>query len=191
MYKLCKTEQSAARQRELEQGLLEAMSAGRYEEISVSDLCEHIGVPRKSFYRYFSGKDGALHALIDHTLLEFENFQWPYSQKDRFSCQTELERFFRFWKEKKPLLDALSRSGLSGVLIERSLDQALDDAGVSRKFMSQHEPELRGHATMFGVCGLMSLVVAWHHDGYPHTPKQMAQIAVKLVTEPLFLEANS
>ena len=62
MYKMCKTEQSAQRQHLLEQGLLKAMLTHHYDEISVSDLCQSIGIPRKSFYRYFSGKDGALHA---------------------------------------------------------------------------------------------------------------------------------
>ena len=63
MYKLCRTEQSAQRQRQLEQGLLLAMKTKRYEEITISDLCDQMGIPRKSFYRYFSSKDGALHAL--------------------------------------------------------------------------------------------------------------------------------
>ena len=49
MYKLCKTEQSALRQRELEEGLLRAMLREPYESISVSELCDALGVPRKSF----------------------------------------------------------------------------------------------------------------------------------------------
>ena len=36
MYKLCKTEQSAHRQRQLEQGLLRMMLKCQFEEISVS-----------------------------------------------------------------------------------------------------------------------------------------------------------
>ena len=51
MYKLCKTEQSAQRQRELEYGLLDAMLVKNYEDISISDLCDHLQIPRKSFYR--------------------------------------------------------------------------------------------------------------------------------------------
>ena len=74
MYKLCKTEQSATRQKMLELGLLNCMLTRHYEEISVSDLCTAMDIPRKSFYRYFSGKDGALHALIDHTLMGYEGF---------------------------------------------------------------------------------------------------------------------
>ena len=77
MYKLCKTEQSAARQKELEQGLLAAMSVQNYEEITISDLCKKMNIPRKSFYRYFTSKEGALHALLDHTILEFEFLHFP------------------------------------------------------------------------------------------------------------------
>lgn len=186
MYKMCKTEQSAQRQRELEQGLLKAMSARHFDEISVSDLCAQIGIPRKSFYRYFSGKDGALHALIDHTLLEYEGFSISTKEDEARSYQKDLERFFLFWRHQKPLLDALTRSGLSGVLIERAIDHALSEVGTPRRFLIQHAPELRAHATMFGVCGLMSMVVGWHHSNYYQEPWQMAQIAVKLVTEPLF-----
>ena len=186
MYKMCKTEQSAQRQRELEEGLLKAMGAHQYEEISVSDLCGQIGIPRKSFYRYFSSKDGALHALIDHTLLEYEGFSTVYGEGEKRTYQKDLEGFFRFWQQQKQLLDALAKSGLSGVLIERAIDHALSEVGLPRRYLINHEPELRAHATMFGVCGLMSMVVGWHHEGFRQEARQMAQIAAKLVTEPLF-----
>ena len=186
MYKMCKTEQSAQRQRQLEQGLLKAMGTHHFDEISVSDLCEQIGVPRKSFYRYFSGKDGALHALIDHILLEYEGFSVRRLNNALPISQGELEGFFLFWQKQKPLLDALARSGLSGVLIERTIDQSLEEIGVPRKSWSQNPPDLRAHAIMFSVCGMMSMVVAWHSDNYYQDHRQMAQVALKLVTEPLF-----
>lgn len=186
MYKMCKTEQSAQRQHELEQGLLKAMGARHYDEISVSDLCTQIGIPRKSFYRYFSGKDGALHALIDHTLLAYEGFSIPVKEGESRTYQKDLERFFRFWYHQKPLLDALARSSLSGVLIERSIDHALSGVGTPSRFLYQDEKITREHATMFGVCGLMSMMLQWHHGGYSQQPRQMAAIAVQLLTRPLF-----
>ena len=39
MYKLCKSEQSALRQREMEQQLLKMMETTRFEDITISDLC--------------------------------------------------------------------------------------------------------------------------------------------------------
>lgn len=191
MYKLCKTEQSARRQRELERGLLNAMSIHQYEEISVSDLCDQMGIPRKSFYRYFSSKDGALHALIDHTLLEFESFPSNLKPGEKRTYQKDLERFFLFWKSQKPLLDALERSGISGVLVTRSIEHAMSDAGSPRRFQPQDERIAREHATTFAVCGLMSIVLNWHHSGYLLRPDQMAEIGVQLMTKPLFVNNGS
>ncbi len=184
MYKLCKTEQSAARQRQLEEGLLLSMQTRQYEEISVSELCNHIGIPRKSFYRYFTGKDGALHALLDHTLLRFE-FLGTELTEHPINYQNELERFFQFWLQQKPLLDAMQKSGLSGVLIERAISHAVSEVTTCRH-RSQDEKLARNRAVMFGTCGLMSMMMEWHHAGYDMTPRQMAKIAVRLLTEPLF-----
>lgn len=188
MYKLCKTEQSAARQRELELELLRAMTSRQYEEITVSDLCDQMGIPRKSFYRYFSGKEGALHALIDHTILDFETRFSIASVKEVRSFRKGLEELFRFWKEQKPLLDALARSNLSGVLMERAIANALQDASMTYHYLSPEMQQMRNHATMFGVCGIMSMVITWHHEGYPHNVDHMAKLATQLMTQPLFVE---
>lgn len=187
MYKLCKTEQSAIRQRQLELGLMEAMANHHFDEISVSDLCDRMQIPRKSFYRYFSGKDGALHALIDHTLLEMEWIPEPPegTAKRRWN---HLEGFFLFWKKHKILLDALERSGMSGVLIERAIHQAVTDSNVRSRFMNRQEVVEREHATMFAVCGLMSMVLQWHHDGYNTSAERMAFIAMQVLTKPLYQE---
>ena len=188
MYKLCKSEQSALRQRELEQGLLNAMSTCHYDEISVSDLCDQMGVPRKSFYRYFSGKDGALHALIDHTLLELESFPLTVLKGEKRTFSKELERFFRFWRQQKPLLDALERSGMSGVLVVRAIDHALSNDGPSVQFQDRQDRVVLEYSTQFGVCGLMSMVLSWHHSHYAQPPEQMAKIALQLLTAPMISE---
>lgn len=185
MYKLCKTEQSAARQRQLELGLMEAMASQHYDEISVSDLCDRMQIPRKSFYRYFSGKDGALKALIDHTLLEFEGFSFRSGTAED-QTRGLLEDFFLFWKLQKPMLDALDRSGLSGVLIERSISHALADTSIVNHFRSDQEKMIEEQTTTFCVCGLMSMVLQWHKEGYRVSASHMAAIAVHIVSHPLF-----
>lgn len=185
MYKLCKTEQSANRQRELEQGLLSAMASCHYDEITISDLCQRMQIPRKSFYRYFSGKDGALHALIDHTLMEYESaFILEHGRKD--TTQLQLESFFLFWQQHRNLLTALQRSSLSGVLIERAINHALGDRTISGHFRSRQEQLETEHATMFAICGLMSMMLQWHKDNCKDSVSQMAAIAVRILTKPLY-----
>lgn len=184
VYKLCKSEQSAARQKQLEQGLLKAMLSQRYEEISISDLCDRMGVPRKSFYRYFSNKDGALFALLDHTLIEFEQVPIPTAAVPSTNALGDLERFFVFWYERRELMDALIRNRLSGMLVERATTHALHERMMPAYLLKKDEKS-QHLALTFAVCGLLSMVMQWHRGGYHETPAQMAQIATMMLTKPL------
>lgn len=189
MYKLCKTEQSVKRQRELELGLLDAMQTKRYEDISISDLCEQLQVPRKSFYRYFSSKDGALYALLDHTLMEFELFDEPYLPGESRALVRELEGFFLFWLQHKSLLDVLEKSGLSGILIDRSIIYATEIAAPWR-FLPGETKSIQLEVIRFSVCGLMMIMLTWHHTGLREKPADLAKIAARLLSQPLFPDAE-
>ncbi len=185
MYKQCRTEQSSKRQHLLEQGLLKMMLTKHYDEISVSDLCSQQEIPRKAFYRYFSGKEGALHALIDHTLMDFAIYPFDKINDDGMWIQQTMEEAFSYWKSNKLLLDALLRSDLSGLLILRAVEYSRVEAATSQKFLAEDEKIVREHMTTFVVCGFMSMVVQWHQDGYPQSVQKMAQIMTRLIYRPL------
>lgn len=176
MYKLCRTDLSARRQRELEQGLLDAMKSQRYEDISISDLCLHLQIPRKCFYRYFDSKDGALHALIDHTLMEYGEWRGAADQE---YIPDELERLFCFWKEKRELLDALETSGLVRVLAERAMVFFCSDAMILGRLHPLGEGQAGEHLVSFWVYGFIALVMSWYRGGFAESPAQMAKMTAK------------
>ena len=183
MYKFCKTEQSVQRQRELEQGLLAMMEHHRFEEISVSDLCVRLGIPRKSFYRYFSSKDGALFALLDHTLMEFYDTGSIEGLRGGTPIN-DLERFFLFWRNHRSLMDAVLRSNLGGMLVERAVSLAKQEE-LMPGYVRDWEDTMKDVAMSFVVCGLMSMVLQWHREGYKIPTEQMAKMAVKMLSRPL------
>ncbi len=183
MYKLCVSEQSAQRQRELEAGLLALLQTRQYEDITVSDLCDHLQIPRKSFYRYFSGKDGALHALLDHTLMEYPQMASPTSTQE---VRQSMENYFHFWKEQKPLLDALSRSGLTSQLIQRSILLTVVDGSITVRRTPGDDQLTHEHMIVFALSGLLSLVIQWHRNGFRESIPRMAAIAYRLLMQPLF-----
>ncbi len=186
MYKQCKTERSATRQRDFERGLLELMMIKHYDDISVMDICAHLQIPRKSFYRYFSSKDGALNALLDHTMLDYEGFNMVYSEGVTRTLQRELTQFFLFWQSQKDLLDALFRSNMGGTLVERVIAHISEDSIIPRRFLSDELPYVRKQVTLFCISGLMSMVLTWHREGYPQPADEMAAITARLVSQPLF-----
>ncbi len=183
MYKICGTEQSIARQRQLEQGLLQVMLTGAYEDVSISDLCDRLQIPRKTFYRYFSSKEGALYALIDHTIMDF------YAGGDRGpetgTPRGDFQHFFEFWYEKRKLLDALSRNGLTDILSKRVMTLVQQEGLIQKNFFTGGEI---GKEIMlsFALCGLMSMIFRWHEMGFPIPPAEMSQMAMRILSRPLF-----
>lgn len=183
MYKICQTEQSIRRQRELEQGLLRLMGKRNYEDLTVKDLCDEMALPRKSFYRYFSSKDGVLYALIDHTLADY--FMMPtVGNKSRGTAIGDLDLYFLFWYEKRELLDALHRSGLSGILAERATNFALQEGHMPRQFKKMR-PDIQTLAMAFSITGLMAMILQWHRSGFQVSPDEMTKLATEILTAPL------
>ncbi len=186
MYKLCKTERSTKRQRELELALLETMGRKCFEDITISELCDGIGVPRKAFYRYFDSKEGALHALIDHTLTDFGKMDPMYTERRRRSLTRDLELFFIFWQEHKLLLDALEKSNLTGHLIQASLEFPVRDMVSLAKFLPDDSEAMRRHVFRFAICGLMFAMLSWYRGGFAESTHEMARAACRMLSHPLF-----
>jgi len=184
VYKLCKTEQSAARQRKIEETLLELMSTRRYEEITVSDLCKRMCIPRKSFYRYFGGKDDVLYGLLDRRLMEYETGCTGTVSREQPGIVLNLNWFFEFWLTQKDLLDALQKSQISGILVDRAVQnsQRAEVFEYAPESFSQADVEM---TTAFMVCGLMSIVLRWHQEGYLRSSQEMAQTAYKMLNRPM------
>ena len=185
MYKLCKTEQSSKRQREIETILLDLMMKKRFDDIKVSEICEIANIPRKAFYRYFDSKDGALAALLDHNIIDFHNFSAGHL-RGRRTLKGEFEEFFRFWKERARLLDAFEKSNLTGLLIQSCSSYSVGEFVNIKKFLDNDDDWLNMQIFKFAVSGLMTIMIAWYKSGFEKSISDMAQAAARLVNAPLF-----
>ena len=176
MAKTCVTEKTAGRQRWIEQGLQELMLAKRFEEITVTDLCRHLGLSRRSFYRYFSDLEDVLDSLMHHT---FQEFAIPNARPNL----EELRANYEFWLDRSDLLEALARSGISGRLMEFTLRYTR--AELPNDHLSPERRDWDQEARLFVIGGLVSMIIAWHAGGFQKTPEQMARIAYRMLTEPI------
>jgi len=183
MYKLCKTEQSVARQRQLEQGLMELMLQKSFEDISITELCQHLGITRKTFYRFFSGKDGCLYAMLDHTMLDFFTNS-PVPGRATGNALGDLDQFFLFWYSRQRFLEALQKSGKLGILLERAIQLATREQ-IIPKYLSSWHLDLQDSAMAFAISGLYSMLTQWQSQGFLTPPEEMAKVATRMLTKPL------
>lgn len=182
MYRHCNTEEGARRQRQLEQCLLELMHTQPYPHITIGDICGHAGISRKSFYRYFGSKDGCLHALIDHAIMDSAAYYLP-GDTSPSAQHGGFEQFFTYWQKQAPLLDALYRNNLVNCLIERMVRYILEEEPGFRSYL---DPGSSGsyEQVLFVVTGTMGLVISWHLTGYQKSASQMAAVLARLVHRP-------
>lgn len=184
MYKICTTDDSAQRQRQFEYTLLQLMQRNAYHKITVGDLCDSVGVSRNAFYRYFDCKEDVLAALIDHTLMDFRVHD-PNKLPHSDTYRRNLEAFLLYWKQCKPLLDALEKNDLGGILFERCLRYCMGREIEIPSGMSTDIGRRRYQVTLFVTNGLLSLVIDWHRTGYVQTIPELMDVIERVLLQPV------
>lgn len=177
MYRKCVTEVSVQHQKQVEDALLELMRKMPYEDITVTTLCRAAGLSRRVFYHLFANKSDALLALIDHRILASGNHDTVNGD--------EVLRFFRYWKEQQPLLDALQANRQTGLLLERMIENAIREEYDLRYWLKRNGWEKERDLIVFYFTGAMGLIYRWYYGGFRETPEEMAQLLNRILTVPL------
>lgn len=174
MYRKCATEISAQHQKQVTEALLLLMQKMPFEDITVTQLCQAAGVTRRVFYHLFSNKTGALHALVDHKILDIKSYGREVSN--------DTLRFFCYWKDQRSFLDALGENGISGILLERMIQSVLaEDYDLLYWLRKKGWKDYSQEVIIFFLSGLMGLVYSWYYSGYQKSPEEMAALLEQMI----------
>ena len=184
MTKICTNEKTAVRQRWIENGLMELMQKYRFEDITATDLCRYLELPRRSFYRYFENMEDVLDSLMNHTFQDM-------AIADTGFTVAELEKYYEFWLHRKSLLNSLANSGMYSKIVEYAMRYTNKES--MKKYLPAHtsEMDLSQEMNLFVITGLASMMISWHADGFQKTPHQMACIAHRMLSEPLLIDMGN
>ena len=179
MYKHCTTEESVQHQRQLEGCLLQLMQTLPYSQITITHICDHAGISRKSFYRYFGSKEDCLHALVDHSIIDGASHYLP-EHTDHPQSHALYQRFFYYWRQMAPLLDVLSRNNMDICLAERMM-RYVDQEERDFHYYLGGSMDDSYEQILFMVSGLIGLIFHWHGTGFQKSPSQMATIMESII----------
>ena len=159
MYKLCKTEKSIERQKLFQTTLLSMMKKQKYHDITVTSLCKEMGIPRKTFYRYFDSLEDVLFMIIDDTLTNAFLF---------LEVKADIFGFFNYWKKHKALLDVFEKSGLSYLLTTRLHERLNKD--IQDEQISMQDLRYAGY-----ISAIMSILLIWHLAGMKQSVEDLSE----------------
>ena len=185
MAKQCITEKAIAKQIAICFALEEMLMERDYEEIFVSDLCARAGISRRSFYRYFAGKDDVLLAILENIVQDCNmnavNVFYP-EQK----LEDQLMKFFCYWQEKRShWLVIISRNHLEALVVERFVDWILREF-LRDKSIEDQTREVILDSLEFTVTGLLANLFRWGQSGFRKTPQEMTAHMIRVMTRPLY-----
>ena len=187
MYKNCRTERSAQRQRQFAHEMMEMLYHQPYDDITVSMVCERVNMPRKAFYRYFESKQDILFLIADEFLHNYEKDIDLYLRKKQHTFQEELKRIFEVARQSKPLLDALERDGLRNAYFGYIFEQCLSNTGFTKHLALQNTQTQLRVSQLFIISGLVSLFIDWLNRGCLESEQEIAEAAAGLFTQPLII----
>ena len=101
-----------------------------------------------------------------------------------------LEKYYDFWLRQKDLLSALAYSGMHSKVSQYALKYT-DEKWMTEYLVAEDfGMDLSREMNLFVISGLSSLLISWHTEGFQKTPRQMAQIAYRMLSKPLLMHTQ-
>lgn len=162
------------RRQQIEEGLLEMLRLTPYEKISVTDLAKQLGMSRKSFYKYFNGKDDCLVSLLDRVILEgaIHVTSGPASQEDISRLWQE---FLSFWLSQRTLLEVVEGQQMERLLLWRYLHYFQTEERNRQVIPGLPADDRDEDVLSFYLMGLLTVLLSWCHRGFEPGVEEMAK----------------
>lgn len=135
------------------------------EKISIEEMTAKADVGRSTYFRYFKSKEEVLAFKI---ICLWKRFTEAHRADDASNGADELQLYFAFCLEIRPVTDLLYATGHQTVILDAYLQIAapmLREDDTNAQYLAQF--------IIYGIFGLMN---AWVLRGYQEIPEEMAEI---------------
>jgi len=159
-------------QREILEALLILMSQKKFQDISITELCQKAGTSRMAFYRNFNFLRDVLVRHLDTLFEQYVEEMSSISFKGAFDFALKL---FVYHERHKRFLKLLMKAGLQTILLER-FDKYLVkifENLLHREIQDFSESYFR---VEFISGGLYKILIAWLSQNAAQPAKAMAKI---------------
>ena len=178
MAMLCHTEYANQKKAQIETALLNLMMSQPYQDISVTDICQALGMPRRTFYHYFENKEAVLDSMIESLMQQcFLNALFDI-RLGMDHMEKSFTKIFHVWEgENRKKLDALIRNDLESRLFAWA-SRWIQEEQLNAVLKYKLDSRLMEMALMVGITDFFSLLFYWSRGGYQEPAEQMAKYAV-------------
>lgn len=157
--------------------LIELLSEKSYSDITITELCAHSQIARRTFYRNFEKVDDALAFYIKGVVDDFGSEMSKHAGEPYYDV---VVAYFTFWFSRTELLLLLGRNGLTHIIFTeyiKCLEQLPFLCG--NEFQSGANMEEFPFIFAYTAGGLWSLLTYYISSGSTQSPQKIAQILTR------------
>lgn len=169
---------------QIEECLLTLMGSVPYSQITVAELCLQLGIARKTFYYYYTGKEDCLNSAVTRKIRESAlcTTTAAITSDDR---QQTYRVNLQYWKEQKAFLDALTKNKLEWLFMKSCMHHVQEEEKQLQSLLTTSTVEFDSDILTFYICGQISIMLQWYLRGFDSPVEEMVQKYLRLMHMPL------
>ena len=167
----------------LKEGLLRLLENKAIDKINVTELCRESGINRTTFYTHYDTPHDILIEIEHDVIHTFANL---YKRKDTQSLQANIEAMAQYFYDHADLLHILISNFSDrdlAIMLQKSYRNSLDIAIAQ----SADADDVKLVSAYIAGGGYF-LLSTWLKEDIRKSPKEIAQLITKLITENIPLE---
>lgn len=158
----------------LSQGLIELLQEKEYKDITITALCEHAQIARRTFYRNFETIGDVLAYYIACIIDAFVKELQVHVNDDYKSV---VIAYFTFWEKNIELLVLLSKNNLTHIIFTQYIKSLHQFPVVLLQNSTEKEFACK---LAYTSGGLWSVLTYWISNGCKQSPYELADIICNL-----------
>lgn len=158
----------------LAQGLVELLLEKEYKDITITKLCDHAQIARRTFYRNFTTIEDVLAYYTSSIMNEFVKILQDHAGDD---FKTVVIAYFNFWEKRTWLLQLLNKNNLIHIIFTQYIQclQQFPNIFWHNKHVPLDESDFAVRLA-YTAGGLWSVLTYWISSGCKQSPYELAQI---------------
>ena len=148
-------------------------------KITIKELCEDADINRATFYAHYTDQYDLLSQIENELVDDINQYLNSYNFKGGLLKSVQmLEKIFEYIKDNSELIDLLLNSN-GDIKFQQEIIKIIGQ----QHFLSMNtiQPEdTAEYVFYFSVHGCMGIIQKWLKDGMKKTPKEMAELILKM-----------
>ncbi|WP_418199091.1 TetR/AcrR family transcriptional regulator [Alkalihalobacterium sp. APHAB7] len=169
----------------LKESLMQMLKEKAISSITIKELCEVADINRSTFYSHYSDQYDLLHQIEEEIIQDMTETLTSYNYNEDEEALKMTEKLLEYVATNSDsFLTLFSEHGNS--TFQKRVMMLAHEVTV-KNMMSTHEvgTKLSDYLTLFAISGSINVIQEWLKNGMDKTPKEMAELIIKLTKKGL------